>query len=64
VLKWDVDRSKAKKHKKFKSLWSGTYLITEHAEKNALEIAKLNGWKLPILVNGQQLKHYKPAHMG
>jgi len=52
VLKWDEDRTKVRKHKKFESLWSRPYLIAGHAEKNAFEIAKLNGWKLPILVNG------------
>jgi len=64
VLKWNVDRSKVGKHKKFESLWSGPYLITGHTRKNAFKIAKLNGWKLPILVNGKHLKYYKPMHAG
>lgn len=52
VLKWEEDRSKAKNHKKFESLWSRPYLIAGRVEKNDFEIAKLNGWKLLILVNG------------
>jgi len=52
VLKWDEDRTKSKNHKKFESLWFGPYLIARCIRKNAFEIAKLNGWKLPISVNG------------
>jgi len=60
VLKWDVDRSRAEKHNKFESLWIGPYLIVGHAGKNAFKLAKMNGWELPISVNGHHLKHYKP----
>jgi len=52
VLKWDMDRSGAEKHKRFESLWSKPYLIVGNAKKNAFKLAKLNGWELPILVNG------------
>ena len=52
VLKWDEDRAKFRKHKKFESLWSKPYLIARCIGKNAFEIAKLNGWKLSISVNG------------
>lgn len=61
VLKWDMDRFGAGKHNKFEALWSRPYLIARHARKNAFKLAKLNGWELPISVNGQHLKHYKPT---
>jgi len=52
VLKWDEERTKSQKYKKLKSLWFEPYLIAMRAKKNAFKIAKLNGWKLQILVNG------------
>ena len=64
MLKCDENRAKPKKHKKFKSLWFEPYLIAKCIRKNAFELAKLNGWKLSISVNGQHLKHYKPTWMG
>ena len=56
VLKWDEDRAKPGKHKKFESMWSGPYVVAKCIGKNAFELAKLNGCKLPISVNGQYLK--------
>lgn len=64
VLKWDVDKFEARKHKKFESLWSRPYLIARHVGKNTFKLAKLNGWELPISINGKHLKHYKPAQAG
>lgn len=64
MLKWDEDRAKLGKHKKFESLWSEPYLIAKCIGKNAFELAKLNGCKLSISVNGQHLKCYKPACTG
>lgn len=52
VLKWDEDRTKSGKHKKFEALWSKPYMIAKCIGKNSFEIAKLNGWKLTISVNG------------
>lgn len=52
MLKWDEDRAKIKKYKKFESLWFEPYMIARCIGKNLFEIDKLNGWKLLILVNG------------
>ena len=52
VLKWEVERSKVGKHKKFESLWFSPYLIAGHVGKYAFKIAKLNGWELLISING------------
>lgn len=64
VLKWDNDRSKLKKHKKFESLWFEPYLISKCIELNAFKLPKMDGWKLSILINSQHLKHYKLTWVG
>ena len=40
------------KHKKFEALWYEPYMIAKCIGKNSFEIAKLNGWKLSISING------------
>lgn len=37
VLKWDEDRAKPGKHKKFDSMWSGPYQIARVVGVNAFE---------------------------
>lgn len=56
VLKWDVDREKARRHSKFNSLWSGPYDINSCEENNAFELSKPNSEVLAILVNEIYLK--------
>lgn len=60
VLKWDEEKEKPRKHKKFDSLWSRPYVISKRIGPNAFEITRLDGHILPITVNGQHLKSYDP----
>lgn len=43
VLKWDEDRAKPGKHKKFDSMWSRSYQIARVVSENAFELRRMDG---------------------
>lgn len=51
LLKWDEDRAKLGKHRKFNSMWSGPYQIARVINTNAFELRKMDGQMLPITIN-------------
>ena len=56
ILLWDERRDKLGKHGKFDSLWMGPYIIYDMAGTNPFLLNTMEGEKLILLVNGQQLK--------
>ena len=56
VLLWDERKEKWGKHKNFDSLWMGMYIIYDVADTNSFLLNTMEGEKLLLPVNGQQLK--------
>ncbi len=58
VLKWDKPHEEKSKQTKFQPLWMGPFRVEEKLDHNAFKIKYLNERIDPLLVNGQDLKHY------
>ena len=56
VLLWDKMGEKSGKHGKFDSLWMDPYIIYDVADTNSFLLNTMEGEKLLLPVNGQQLK--------
>ena len=56
VLLWDKRREKPRKHGKFDNLWLGPYIIYDMADTNSFLLNTMEGERLLLPVNGQQLK--------
>lgn len=56
VLKWDVLKSRPRRHGKFDNFWSCPFVITAYKENNAFQLSTTKGEELKIPVNGIQLK--------
>ena len=48
--------------KKFKTHWLGPYHIQQVTEGGAVQLNKLNGELLPMMINGSRLKLYIGSH--
>ena len=57
ILKWDEDRAKPNKHRKFDSLWSGPYITVWEIQMNAYELECMKSQILSITMNEQHLKY-------
>lgn len=56
VLLWDRKNEKPGKHKKFDSLWLGSYIIRDIAGPNSFHLSRLDGEPLDLPENGQMFK--------
>ena len=56
VLLWDKRREKPCKHGKFDSIWMGPFIIYDVFGTNSFLLNTMEGEKLLLPVNGQQLK--------
>ena len=47
---------------KFKTHWLGPYQIQQVTEGGSVQLSKLNGELLPMMINGSRLKLYSDSH--
>ena len=47
---------------KFRTHWLGPYKIQQVIEGGAVQLSKLNGELLPMLINGSRIKLYSDSH--
>lgn len=59
VLLWDKCRELKGAHKKFDSLWKGTFTIPQVLGPNSFKLEYPNGFSLPLSYNGKNLKLYQ-----
>ena len=59
VLLWDKQSAPKGMHKKFDTLWKGTFIIHQEFEINSFKLAYQDGEVLPLTYNGQDLKLYQ-----
>lgn len=58
VLKWNAKDQDKGKHKKFKALWLGPYIILEKGGKNSYFLQNTNGEIQEFLIHAQYLKNF------
>ena len=56
ILLWDERREKPGKHGKFDNLWRGPYIICDFAGTNSFILNTMEGERLNLPMDGQQLK--------